>query len=260
MYFILVLYLAVQDPFPQVKMEGADPLIPSTTTFHTSHFKPENEEINEKMTTNNAPTSTIQIRATSEFAWQYFTIFENDPSKVQCNACGTTLSRGSDPKKFSVHSLKRHLRSMHENIWAKLENYLQNRIFDYCRPPNTNTSSNKRRFEENPENTYTKVSRDQTKDENIQDIIPEEENEIVEQDSNYFLYNNLNSSSSNIDNLIRLEQLRKAKADADLAAENLKAGKIKNYYDVLAAMNQAKNCGYILKPSDPSYEPFGYDD
>ena len=57
--------------------------------------------------------------------------------------------------------------------------------------------------------------------------------------------------------MIRLEQLRKAKADADLAAENLKAGKIKNHYDVLAAMNQAKNSGYILKPSDPSYEPFG---
>ena len=65
-----------------------------------------------------------------------------------------------------------------------------------------------------------------------------------------------NQNSSDIDNLIRLEQLRKAKADADLAEENLKAGKIKNYYSVLAAVNQAKNSGHILKQSDPSYDPF----
>ena len=97
------------------KIEEVDPLT-SPSTFN-ARTKCENNEKIEKMTTN-TPTSTIQIRATSEFAWQYFTILENDPSKVYCNVCGTTISRGSDPKKYGVHPLKRHLRSVHENIWG----------------------------------------------------------------------------------------------------------------------------------------------
>ena len=49
----------------------------------------------------------------------------------------TIVSRGNDPKKYSIHSLKRHLKT-HEIIWAELENYLEQRT----------TPSKKRKLEE----------------------------------------------------------------------------------------------------------------
>ena len=155
---------------------------------------------------------------------------------------------------------------------------MQRRILDYS--PTAPSNSNKRKIEENADcltptaarvpisrlgaqqpgnpkaqvptsfNVGSKVARVETKIENVDVVQDIPENEIEQDDS--FVYN---QNSSDIDNLIRLEQLRKAKADADLAEENLKAGKIKNYYSVLAAVNHAKNSGYILKQSDPSYVP-----
>ena len=154
---------------------------------------------------------------------------------------------------------------------------MQQRILDYS--PTTPSNSNKSKIEENADcltptaarvpnslgaqqpgypkaqvptsfNVGSKVARVETKIENVDVVQDIPENEIEQDDS--FVYNR---NSSDIDNLIRLQQLRKAKADADLAEENLKVGKIKNYYSVLAAENQAKNSGYLVKQSDPSYDP-----
>ena len=69
---------------------------------------------------------SLEVALTSDFVWQYFTIVDTDLSKATCTKCNTTVSRGNDPKKYSIHSLKRHLKT-HEIIWAELENYLEQR-------------------------------------------------------------------------------------------------------------------------------------
>ena len=69
---------------------------------------------------------SLEVALTSDFVWQYFTIVDTDISKATCTKCKTTVSRGNDPKKYSIHSLKRHLKT-HEIIWAELENYLEQR-------------------------------------------------------------------------------------------------------------------------------------
>ena len=80
---------------------------------------------------------SLEVALTSDFVWQYFTIVDTDLSKATCTKCNTTVSRGNDPKKYSIHSLKRHLKT-HEIIWAELENYLEQRT----------TPSKKRKLEE----------------------------------------------------------------------------------------------------------------
>ena len=74
----------------------------------------------------------IEVSATSDFVWQYFTICsddENSPSrsKAICKECNVIIKRGNDPKKYSIHPLKRHLRAKHEVIWGELEDYLVKR-------------------------------------------------------------------------------------------------------------------------------------
>ena len=63
--------------------------------------------------------NSLEVALTSDFIWQYFTIVDTDISKATCTKCKTTSSRGNDPKKYSIHSLKRHLKT-HEIIWAEL--------------------------------------------------------------------------------------------------------------------------------------------
>ena len=67
----------------------------------------------------------IVTKLTSDFVWQYFTICpddENSPSrsKAICKECNVIIKRGNDPKKYSIHPLKRHLRAKHEIIWGEL--------------------------------------------------------------------------------------------------------------------------------------------
>ena len=94
---------------------------------------------------------SLEVALTSDFVWQYFTIVDTDISKATCTKCKTTVSRGNDPKKYSIHSLKRHLKT-HEIIWAELENYLEQRT----------TPSKKRKLEEDsttPFNARTKKAK-----------------------------------------------------------------------------------------------------
>ena len=50
---------------------------------------------------------SLEVALTSDFVWQYFTIVDTDLSKATCTKCNTTVSRGNDPKKYSIHSLNR---------------------------------------------------------------------------------------------------------------------------------------------------------
>ena len=48
--------------------------------------------------------------ATKAVIWEYFTINTDDESKVMCNSCGKSLSRGGQNKKSWGHSgMKNHL-------------------------------------------------------------------------------------------------------------------------------------------------------
>ena len=76
---------------------------------------------------------------TSEFVWQYFTVGEDKenfldklpaPSspeylKATCTVCDTTLKRGTDRKTLTTYPLKRHLQTLHPNVWEGLNQYLE---------------------------------------------------------------------------------------------------------------------------------------
>ena len=86
----------------------------------------------------------IVTKLTSDFVWQRFEIKKNekdpnDLSKVICTICKTVLSRGPDPSKWGVYTLKRHYEKQHPIEFSELAKYLENRM-----PKLTNTPSSKR--------------------------------------------------------------------------------------------------------------------
>ena len=86
----------------------------------------------------------IVTKLTNDFVWQRFEIKKNekdpnDLSKVICTICKTVLSRGPDPSKWGVYTLKRHYEKQHPIEFSELAKYLENRM-----PELTNTPSSKR--------------------------------------------------------------------------------------------------------------------
>ena len=52
--------------------------------------------------------------------WNYFNVLESDKSRAKCNICGDNYSLGSDIPKFqTTSSVKKHLKSKHEDYFLK---------------------------------------------------------------------------------------------------------------------------------------------
>ena len=76
-------------------------------------------------TSKNKMGPPIVTKLTSDFVWQRFEIKKNekdpsDLSKVICTLCKTVMSRGLDPSKWGVYTLKRHYTTKHPIEFAEL--------------------------------------------------------------------------------------------------------------------------------------------